>query len=973
MANPINIVINATNNAKKTLQDANKDLDSFKASVKSAGIALVAFFGIDLAGGFLKGLGETADRWKTLNAFIKTSSDSTQEFSQSQQAVIDISKKTFTSLEENARLFSKVNTAVKGLGGDSQQAMSATEQVAKLVALSGTNAESAAAGVFQFTQALGSNQLRGAELNSVLEQTPALAKAIAEGLGKNIAQLRKAAEAGELDTATILQALENQKAKTDKAFADLPITLSKALQLMSNQWLEFVGRLDESSGVSATVAEGIKLIANNIDTLGKFALNFIAVGLVAGLAKLATTLISVGQASRLASLEAKANAVANAQAAKAEEERVAALMAAVAAQEANIQADIAATRVTIAETQAQIRYTQSMIAGAATMQARAVLVNRINTLNAELSASTALLAEQQQALNVVQTEGNLTASRLASATTLLSVGFAALISYEVGSWFREQSVYVEKFGVILAAQADLVLNFFNVLANPVDWASSWIDQFNAIGDKSIAELKQEEETNAKAVESKKQAEAEKVRLAQEGFAKLQGKADAVVELYKQGYERDVRNLEQAESAKLAAIEQSKLSERDKLNQSVATEIDYNAKRLQATVGFNLQKLQLVTQLYDQEIAIQKSRNLSTEQLERDGNNAKKTILLEIEKSYETSIARLTALDKQHRDKAVGYLKEIEDSKRGQLERERQLDLIGLSDYDASEKRKKQLAQDTATLKKLIADGEYAKAVELGKKIQDLTFENAQAAKQAAAEQNKIRSGSGNDFAAKQARDQYTESVKLTEQALQKAAQAETLQADTAKANADKQQEALNQTRQQVEAIDLAIQNANQLNIKVDTTEIDAAKRAIEAIPSEKVVTIKTVGDSSPSSTRGYATGGLVQGAGTETSDSILARLSKNEFIVKAKSVASVGANTLHYINRHGKLPAFKDGGSVNFATPLNPALFNNSQSIASSSSNGPEMTLNLDFGKYVVKTTTQQTDTVKQLHDYLIRESRARK
>ncbi|BCT88167.1 tape measure protein [Acinetobacter variabilis] len=52
----------------------------------------------------------------------------------------------------------------------------------------------------------------------------------------------------------------------------------------------------------------------------------------------------------------------------------------------------------------------------------------------------------------------------------------------------------------------------------------------------------------------------------------------------------------------------------------------------------------------------------------------------------------------------------------------------------------------------------------------------------------------------------------------------------------------------------------------------------------------------------FATGGLVRGPGTGTSDSIPARLSDYEYVVKAASVQKIGASNLDYINRTGQLP-----------------------------------------------------------------------
>lgn len=61
---------------------------------------------------------------------------------------------------------------------------------------------------------------------------------------------------------------------------------------------------------------------------------------------------------------------------------------------------------------------------------------------------------------------------------------------------------------------------------------------------------------------------------------------------------------------------------------------------------------------------------------------------------------------------------------------------------------------------------------------------------------------------------------------------------------------------------------------------------------------------------GFAEGGLVQGPGTSTSDSILARVSKDEFIMPAKRVNQFGRGFFEML-RAGKLPSFANGGSVN--------------------------------------------------------------
>jgi hypothetical protein len=64
---------------------------------------------------------------------------------------------------------------------------------------------------------------------------------------------------------------------------------------------------------------------------------------------------------------------------------------------------------------------------------------------------------------------------------------------------------------------------------------------------------------------------------------------------------------------------------------------------------------------------------------------------------------------------------------------------------------------------------------------------------------------------------------------------------------------------------------------------------------------------------GHAAGGHIQGPGTGTSDSIMARLSNGEFVVKAAAVQAYGAGLFHALNNM-MLPGFAAGGLV--ASPV---------------------------------------------------------
>lgn len=122
----------------------------------------------------------------------------------------------------------------------------------------------------------------------------------------------------------------------------------------------------------------------------------------------------------------------------------------------------------------------------------------------------------------------------------------------------------------------------------------------------------------------------------------------------------------------------------------------------------------------------------------------------------------------------------------------------------------------------------------------------------------------------------------------------------------------------------------------DTGGADRVKMAVKAVPVSKTATVNTIGNtgganaaraavnSVPASKTsvittifrqikqklGFATGGYVSGSGTGTSDSIEARLSNGEFVVRAAAVRALGVARLDHLNRTGQVPKFATGGLV---------------------------------------------------------------
>ncbi len=255
---------------------ANKDIGQSLESINGSlnGIRKVAgvYLGVTQAFAAFKGISETADEFQNLEARVKLATGEGADFARSFSSVVDIAKRTSSELTQTGTLFTRLTEAGKsaGLSTESavQRALGLTETINQAVQLSGGSVESSSAAVTQLIQGLQSGVLRGEEFNSVMEQAPRLAKALADGLGRTTGELRAMANAGELTADTVIKALQGQSDALKKEFAGLPATVGRALTNLSTNWTVYIGEVDKANGISALAAKAIDGLANNLEFLG---------------------------------------------------------------------------------------------------------------------------------------------------------------------------------------------------------------------------------------------------------------------------------------------------------------------------------------------------------------------------------------------------------------------------------------------------------------------------------------------------------------------------------------------------------------------------------------------------------------------------------------------------------------------------------------------------------------------------------
>ena len=208
---------------------------------------------------------EASEAYTTINNRLSLVTDSSEELAAAQQDVFDIAQRTRSPLKETAEVYQRLATNADALGMSLAEVGDTTETINKLMVISGTSGASAAAALTQLGQAFASGTLRGEELNSVMEQAPALAKAIADGMGVTVGQLRALGQDGKITAESVVKALKDQGAAVDEQFGKMAPTIGQAMAQAGNSFINYIGKVNEATGASGGLASAIVGISNALD------------------------------------------------------------------------------------------------------------------------------------------------------------------------------------------------------------------------------------------------------------------------------------------------------------------------------------------------------------------------------------------------------------------------------------------------------------------------------------------------------------------------------------------------------------------------------------------------------------------------------------------------------------------------------------------------------------------------------------
>ena len=258
------------NAVEKEAEEAAEAAEKFATNSRTARTASSSLTATvrNLAGAFLgvqtvQWLVGTSDQLTQIDARLQQMTGSAEAAAQANDMIYAAAMRSRGAYADMANMVTQLGTvAGDAFNNDPGELVAFAEQLQKQMAISGASGPSAAAAMTQLTQALASGVLRGDELNSVLEQTPMIAKTIADYMGVSTGQMRELASEGAVTADVVKNAILGAAEETNAAFEQMPMTWGQVWTLMQNVAILALN----------PVLSGINFLANNIETVGPIVL-----------------------------------------------------------------------------------------------------------------------------------------------------------------------------------------------------------------------------------------------------------------------------------------------------------------------------------------------------------------------------------------------------------------------------------------------------------------------------------------------------------------------------------------------------------------------------------------------------------------------------------------------------------------------------------------------------------------------------
>lgn len=248
-------------------------LDIGKYLNAAAAIAAVASVGKAVKG-ITSDIIEMGNQWGQTTAMLKNAVGTSGEYKDSLETSLKYANKVGVTTDDFIQSAARLRTLAPEVVTNYSDAAKFTKLLDMNMISTGASTQEASSAMRQITQALGKGIVNGDELNSIMENSPQIARMLAKHLNVSVGELKQLGKEGKISGQALYDTVLENADAIEKQFAAMPVTADRAWNSIKNTI--GVRSAEAATALSANLGKTLTAISDSgmVDTFGEMFAGF---------------------------------------------------------------------------------------------------------------------------------------------------------------------------------------------------------------------------------------------------------------------------------------------------------------------------------------------------------------------------------------------------------------------------------------------------------------------------------------------------------------------------------------------------------------------------------------------------------------------------------------------------------------------------------------------------------------------------
>lgn len=233
---------------------------------------------------------EMGNQWGQTTAMLKNAVGDAGDYKDSLETSLEYANKVGVSTDDFVQSAARLRTLAPEVVTNYGDAAKFTRLLDMNMISTGASTQEASSAMRQITQALGKGIVNGDELNSIMENSPQIARMLAKHLNASVGELKQLGKEGNISGQALYDTVLENADAIEKQFAAMPVTADRAWNSIKNT--VGVRSAEAATTLSTNLGKALTAISNSgmADTFGEMLAGFVPLSNAA--AELAETFVN---------------------------------------------------------------------------------------------------------------------------------------------------------------------------------------------------------------------------------------------------------------------------------------------------------------------------------------------------------------------------------------------------------------------------------------------------------------------------------------------------------------------------------------------------------------------------------------------------------------------------------------------------------------------------------------------------------